>query len=317
VYNHGQFISDTIDGFLNQKTDFPFEIIVHDDNSQDSSKEIILNYAQRYPKIIKPLIQSVNQYSIAAYRVTNSAFLKASGEYIAWCDGDDYWTLDTKLQQQVQFLEDNNADLCYTDLDILSNNNIKVNIFENKFYPNSFELTEFVINGLFKGPCTWVWRKQVLQRIPENKLLSIDISFYIMAYFLKHFSVVYLPLSTAIYRVLDDSMTHTRNLQKHYDREMELYELQKFLVNDYNLDCQFALKRMKFVKFFFMELTLNKEKFCHFLNENSDVIRSFKPITKRERMIDLILICPFIFRFFVKMYYKFLGFSFLDESNKF
>lgn len=317
VYNQEKFITDTINGVLNQITDFPIEIIIHDDNSQDSSKEIILNYFQKYPSIIKPIIQTVNQYSIAGYRVINSAFRIACGKYIAWCDGDDYWTLNTKLQKQVQLLEDSNANLCYTDLDILSNDRMKVKLFGNNIFPDTMDINEFIIKGFFKGPCTWLWERRLLHSIPEIKLVSTDISFYLMAYFMNHHKVVYLPISTSVYRVLDNSMTHTRNLRKHYDREMKLFELQNYLVDDFNLDCQFALKRMKFIKFFFMELTLNKEKFYHFLNENSDVIRSFKPITKRERMIDLILIRPFIFRFFVKIYYKFLGFSLLDKSNKF
>jgi glycosyltransferase involved in cell wall biosynthesis len=312
VYNQEQFITDTIDGVLNQITDFPIEIIIHDDNSQDSSKEIILNYAQKYPTIIKPIIQSVNQHSISGYRVTNSAFRIACGEYIAWCDGDDYWTLDTKLQQQVHLLEDSNADLCYTDLDILSNSNVKVKIFENNTFPNSNNINEFIINGYFKGPCTWLWKKHLLQSIPENKVVSTDISFYVMAYFMNYHKVVYLPVSTSVYRVLSNSMTHTRSLRKHYNREYKLFELQNLLINEFNLDCEKSLHRMKFVKFFFMELVLNKECFLNFLKVNNEIINSFKPETKREKLIYCVQIWPNFFKIFVKLYFRCIGYKLTD-----
>ncbi len=315
VYNQEKFIADAINGALSQITDFPIEIIIHDDNSTDSSKEIIFTYSQKYPRIIKPIIQSVNQYSISGYRVANSAFSSARGEYIAWCDGDDYWTLDSKLQQQVQFIEDSNGDLCYTDLDILSNGRFKVSVFNNKTCPDSNDINEFIAKGYFKGPCTWLWKSRLLHSVPENLLLSTDISFYLMAYFMNFHKVVYLPKSTSVYRVLNNSMTHTSNLSKHYYREMQLFELQNFLVGEYNLDCQYALRRMKFVKFFFMELILNKEKFNRFLKENNDIITNFEPITKRERVIDLFLISPNSFRILVKVYYMALGYSFVDSDS--
>lgn len=105
TYNHKHYISQAIDSFLMQETDFPFEILIHDDASVDGTSVIVLEYAEKYPNLIKPIIQIENQGSKMGLINPRFVFPKAKGRYIALCDGDDYWTDCTKLQKQVQFLE--------------------------------------------------------------------------------------------------------------------------------------------------------------------------------------------------------------------
>ncbi|MFC3607421.1 glycosyltransferase [Stutzerimonas tarimensis] len=104
AYNHAGFIRQTLDGFLAQETDFPVEIIVHDDASTDQTAAIIREYEQRYPSIIKPIYQRENQYRLGVPFSTR-LFAQARGRYIAYCEGDDYWIDPRKLQIQVDFLE--------------------------------------------------------------------------------------------------------------------------------------------------------------------------------------------------------------------
>jgi glycosyltransferase involved in cell wall biosynthesis len=106
TYNHVSYISEALDSFLMQKTNFPFEILVHDDASTDGTNKIILEYTEKYPGIIRAVIQTENQYSKAGLIAHRFLFPKAKGNYIALCEGDDYWTDRAKLQKQVQFLED-------------------------------------------------------------------------------------------------------------------------------------------------------------------------------------------------------------------
>ncbi|WP_028239386.1 glycosyltransferase family 2 protein [Stutzerimonas azotifigens] len=106
AYNHEAFIGATLDGFLRQETDFPFEIIVHDDASSDGTAALIRQYAARYPNIIRPIYQTQNQYSLGV-PFSTALFAQARGRYIAYCEGDDYWTDPRKLQIQVDFLEHN------------------------------------------------------------------------------------------------------------------------------------------------------------------------------------------------------------------
>ena len=104
AYNHAPFIAQALDSFLAQKTNFPFEVIVHDDASTDGTDDIIRHYAEKYPDIVKPIFQKVNQYSqgINVYSFMKSA---ARGKYFALCEGDDYWCDEHKLQIQVDWLE--------------------------------------------------------------------------------------------------------------------------------------------------------------------------------------------------------------------
>lgn len=105
AYNHEKYIRRTLDGFVMQKTDFAYEAIVHDDASTDGTAAIIREYAQKYPNIIKPIFQSVNQYSRNVSITKDIIKPIAKGKYIAHCEGDDYWTDPQKLQKQVDFLD--------------------------------------------------------------------------------------------------------------------------------------------------------------------------------------------------------------------
>lgn len=103
VYNHEPYLRQCLDGFVMQKTNFKFEVQVHDDSSTDGSKEIILEYAAKYPEIIKPFIEEENQYSKGPNGVWKWGELNS--KYVALCEGDDYWTDPFKLQKQVDFME--------------------------------------------------------------------------------------------------------------------------------------------------------------------------------------------------------------------
>lgn len=104
-YNHEKYIRKCLDGIVMQNTSFPIEVWVHDDASTDSSGNIIKEYQQRYPDIIKPILQKQNQYSKGGGILVRHVFPKCNGKYIALCEGDDYWTDPLKLQKQVDFLE--------------------------------------------------------------------------------------------------------------------------------------------------------------------------------------------------------------------
>lgn len=105
TYNHRAYIKQALDGFMSQETNFPFEVIIHDDKSTDGTDKIIKEYAQKFPDIIRPIFEKQNQYSQGDYSFITNMFARAKGEYIAFCEGDDYWTDPTKLQRQVDFLE--------------------------------------------------------------------------------------------------------------------------------------------------------------------------------------------------------------------
>lgn len=106
TYNHAKNLRQCFDGFLMQKTNFKYEILVHDDASTDGTIDIINEYASKYPDLINPYIQKENQYSKGnGFVGLTINFNRAKGKYIALCEGDDYWTDPLKLQKQVDFLD--------------------------------------------------------------------------------------------------------------------------------------------------------------------------------------------------------------------
>ncbi len=150
AYNHEPFIRQALDGFIMQKTPFPFEAIIHDDASTDGTAEIIREYAEKYPEIIRPIYQTENQFSRTGdYPHVAFVYPIARGKYIALCDGDDYWTDPLKLQKQVAFMERHpDCAMCYHDYRIKVGEEL-VNPFKER--PKDFtadELVSMPSNGL-------------------------------------------------------------------------------------------------------------------------------------------------------------------------
>lgn len=105
TFNHARFIGDALEGFVTQKTNFAFEVLVHDDASTDGTADIIRQYAEKYPQLILPICQEENQFSKGVRITRNFQLPRARGKYIALCEGDDYWTDPLKLQKQCDFME--------------------------------------------------------------------------------------------------------------------------------------------------------------------------------------------------------------------
>lgn len=105
-YNHERYIRQALESILSQNTSFSYEIIVHDDASTDNSAGIIREFEEKYPHILRPVYQTENQYrrKVGIRRTFVDPLLR--GKYIAFCEGDDYWTDRNKLQKQVDFLEE-------------------------------------------------------------------------------------------------------------------------------------------------------------------------------------------------------------------
>lgn len=104
TFNAEEYIADAIESFLMQDTNFNYEIVIHDDASSDNSQSILLEYQKKYPDIITLILQSENQHS--KHHWPDEIILNyCKGEYIACCDGDDFWCDKNKLQIQADFMD--------------------------------------------------------------------------------------------------------------------------------------------------------------------------------------------------------------------
>ena len=168
TYNHEEFIRDCIEGFLMQETDFPMEIIIHDDASTDRTPEIVREYAAKYPDLIFPIFQKENQFSKGRKPLINLTLPHAKGKYIAVCEGDDYWTDPHKLRKQVDFLESHPDYIsCYHDAMIVDEDG---NIVKPSKLPDNFK-KDFSPEEISKG--AWILTltqcfRNVLKNIPSE-----------------------------------------------------------------------------------------------------------------------------------------------------
>lgn len=149
TYNHECFIREALDGFLKQKTTFPVELIVHDDASNDGTRDIIGEYKDKYPRLFNTILQEKNQWSNGGNIYGRFIYPRVKGKYLALCEGDDYWTDPFKLQTQFEYLEKYpKVNLCFHPAISMYENSEKHNeVISKHFNINKLISTEEIIIG--------------------------------------------------------------------------------------------------------------------------------------------------------------------------
>ena len=123
TFNQKKYVHETLSSFISQKTRYKFEVIVHDDCSTDGTTDIIREFKDMYPEIIKPIFQSQNQYSKGHNKPFVNALNTSQGVFIAICEGDDYWSDEEKIEKQVMALNRfEGVGLCFHPAQVLDNN---------------------------------------------------------------------------------------------------------------------------------------------------------------------------------------------------
>lgn len=131
-----------------QKTDFPFEVIIHDDASTDKTIDIIRTYTKKHPGVFRPLFEKENQYSQGKDNFVKDMLIMAEGTYIAECEGDDFWTDPGKLQRQVDFLDEHpDYNVCFHPVRVFFENNEE----PDSIYPDPDQKRSFTVGELLRG----------------------------------------------------------------------------------------------------------------------------------------------------------------------
>lgn len=209
TFNHAPYIEKCLTSILEQETDFDFEILVHDDASTDGTQAIIESFQKRYPDKIKPVYQTVNQYSQGFRRVSYLYnYNRVKGKYLASCEGDDYWCDPQKMQMQLDALERNpTCSLSFTANhylfpDELSHKN-KIHRFATKSGERIFNIEDVIREGgnfMHTGSMFFHFDKIPsldVQFVKEAPIGDLPMSLYLAL----QGDIIYIDKVTTVYRV--------------------------------------------------------------------------------------------------------------------
>ncbi len=216
TYNQEKYVRDCLDGFVMQQTSFPYEVLVYDDASTDGTPAIIEEYAEKYPNIFKPTLYEKNNYSqglgyVGLYR----GIKEAKGKYVAYCEGDDYWTDPQKLQKQVDFLEAHlDYEICAHETLIKSENidnerilfsQTDVNIFLDRHNRSEYDFKDTLTGNIFHIS-SLMYRNYDVQ-MPDwvAKISAFDMLFYMIL--AQRGKIHVLPDVMSVYRQHAESLT--------------------------------------------------------------------------------------------------------------
>ena len=276
TYNHENYIAQALDGFLMQKTNFPFEVIVHDDASPDRTAGIVREYEKKYPAIIKAIYQTENQYSKrdgTIERIMNEA---CKGKYIAFCEGDDYWIDENKLQMQVDFLEENpEYGMCYTKAKEYIQSNHK---FNKRVIGSCFDGFEDLLkNGNRIPTLTSVYRKDLLDKYqkdiqPSDKSWLMG-DYPMWLYFSHESKVKFIDEATAVYRILENSASHSVDFKKRLAffegyLEIKKYFSTKYSVNYFHERDFFYFYIRDYYKYYSVDTAKMSKEYCCYIKKN-------------------------------------------------
>ena len=261
TYNHMAYIKQCLDGFLMQDTSFKFEVIVHDDASTDGTTEILKEYVLKYPDIIRPIIETENQYTKVGF---SGLFLqmsrKSNGKYIALCEGDDYWTDPYKLQKQVDFLESHpDYVMCSHKWNEFIENEKKINWgipFEVNSIGKIYDLNCLIHGEWYFQPLTILYRRSSVNFERYNRYKnSKDIT--LLYALLKNGKGFCIPDVMATYRIHSSGMWSGSDLnsrrKQDFETKLGIYEIEKskesatFILHEFTklMSRIWMLKKMK------------------------------------------------------------------------
>ena len=201
-YNKGDWVREAMDSFLNQKTNFDFEIIIIDDASTDHSYEIIQEYQNKFPEKVRTFRNEVN---LGITRTWKKVCQEAKGQYIARCDSDDFWTDPLKLQKQVDLLDASTDSLwSNTEFDMvdLDGNLIQKDAFASKALPLIDSYEEMLVMKGMTMASTWLVDTALMQDVSAQiSDTATDDTFELQLELFKRTKISFLSDSTTVYRM--------------------------------------------------------------------------------------------------------------------
>ena len=216
TYNHEKYIAQAIEGVLLQKTNFKIELIIGEDGSPDGTAKIVKEYAEKYPDIIVPVVREKN---IGMIENVIDIYKRCQGKYVAVCEGDDYWIDPLKLQKQVDFLEENeDYGLVHTNYQVFQQKKNRFVERNSGNIPSGNIFKQLLTDEMKIATLTVLGKTNLFLDviIQHNNLLRnskmADSVFWL--YISSVVKVKHLNIKTAVYRILENSASHSREFNK-------------------------------------------------------------------------------------------------------
>lgn len=220
TYQHAKYIEKCLEGILMQKTNFEFEILLGEDGSSDKTREICINYANKFPNKIKLFLHhrenniEINGKPTGRFNLIYN-LLQAKGEYIALCEGDDYWSCEFKLQKQVDFLDNNSTySGCAHNVEVSYEDHFDREIL---FYKNDMSTLEEALH-YFYPTCSMVFRAKFVVNTKGLEIFYKPLSSgdkIIQLLLFKNGPLKYLDSKMAVYRKHSRGMSYENSSGKH------------------------------------------------------------------------------------------------------
>lgn len=244
TYNHEKYVERALRSVLEQETDFPFEVIVGEDCSTDSTRKIIHELQKEYPKQVKPLFREKN-----LGRPTKNVYetmMKCQGEYVAFLEGDDYWSDKHKLQKQVDFLEAHpeyiaaahGCELIDENGDVITDENVR-RVIDLYDYSGKFTFQDYEYSGKWPGHYATI----VCRNVFKNKRYDYSILYRAHDFVDDGVILLFLLLQGDIYR-MDDVMSAWRYVRKSDGGNWNSLSMKRNLIKD---DCYLRQTLLKWV----------------------------------------------------------------------
>jgi glycosyltransferase involved in cell wall biosynthesis len=228
VYNHEKYIEQCLLSILAQKTSFNFEIVVGDDCSTDGTREKIKSISNRFPGKFRLLLHEKNlgPPDCAGKNNSISIIQAACGKYVAFCEGDDYWTDINKLQKQVDFLEKNeDYCICFHKIKVIKEREDYVYEVPDESIADTSTVEELLRKGNFIHTATCVLRNPFPRILPDwyYKMKAGDFAYYLLALKDEGKKIKFLPEEMAAYRIHGAGVWGSKSKIRNYVREIESF----------------------------------------------------------------------------------------------
>lgn len=234
TYNQQDYIEQAIKGFLIQKTSFPYEILIHDDCSTDNTQKIIEDYRSKYPRLIRSIIQTENQYSKGVQLVIVIG-KQAKSNYIALCEGDDYWFDENKIEEQFKLiLNDPTISMVLSPGRLEVNGKVldKLDGFHGDTTKsiNAQEIVDDV--GQFAPTASYLVRKEYLIKPNELFMKAPAIDTFVELYSALFGKLIYYPKAGSVYRVMAKNSWSEKMVNNKLENYLKFVESMKQTIEE-------------------------------------------------------------------------------------